>query len=163
MNCSKRFTSFDDTKAVREALQTVQEYFDSWYNDDIQEYIRKEKERVQRARQQEASLFPANVVLETDSQIEKRILLRFITWPCYQDLSIVCNGVPQFIEYIFTSLDVDPKLTITFCPKYITQDHLERDFCILRHRAAGAGGNPTIYDVAFTLKAINKSRLAQLV
>lgn len=163
MNSKTWMNSYDETRSLREALESIQDYLDKWVN-DIEEYIAVEKVRRDAIRDQlkamATSASAADPVLETDASIEKRMYLRFITWQCYQDMSIICNGVPQFIGYLFHGLDAD--VPIRFCPKRITQDNLEGDFCLLRHRAAGAGSNPTVYDVAFTLKSINKSRLAYL-
>jgi hypothetical protein len=91
-----------------------------------------------------------------ESTTKSKLKLNFITEQCYQDLSLICKGVPELLEYIlprFSGSQIQPRL--------ITQDILEGDFSVLRTRA-GSGMNPTVYDAAYCLKSINVNRLSSL-
>lgn len=143
MNTKRRAFTFEDTDHTRTELLRVGQYFDDWKT-EIEAAIVEESKWAECESQKQA--------------LRKRFFLRFVTMQCYEDLTVLCKGMPQFLDYLFDQFRGAPAV---FIPKRYSQDRLERDFSILRSKAGGTL-NPTVYCLAYTLKCLNMNRLASL-
>lgn len=146
MNDRTMFSTYDETERTRLDLAVVQEYFDSW---------KKEIEDGIKAQESEAGRRLSKAAMK---KLRAERFLRFISSECYEDLILICKGVPQFIHYVFHNLN---GVAVNFCPKLISQDLLENDFSQLRG-SAGGGANPTLYCAAYCLRTLNLNALNSL-
>lgn len=153
LNSRKAAKQFVDTLSTRRDLAEVMEYLDTWKS-EIDDFVKVESKKVDKLKG-----ITETAKKKLLSAIKVKGNLRMVTRQCHQDMILMAKGIPEFIDYLFNELDSN--VPISFYPKAITQDRLERDFCILRSRA-GAGYNPTVYCAAFCLKSINMNRLAAL-
>lgn len=82
---------------------------------------------------------------------------KFLTDETYQDMMILCRGIPLFMSYIWEVLaGVVPGAG--FRPKVISQDPLEKTFGNLRQRSGGTQ-NITVLGIAYNLRSINANVL----
>jgi hypothetical protein len=152
MNSKEMLSTMEARRKFRDQLENVMLYFDKW------------KGEIERDIDADVETFRKRYPLATPKMLDRRRTairnvkkLRFITRESYSDLSLICNGLPDFLDYIYGDL----KLPFTFRLNAITQDRLEGDFSILRTRA-GSGMNPSVFDAMYALKSLNVSRLAGL-
>lgn len=82
----------------------------------------------------------------------------FLTSQTYFDLMLVCEGVPFFAYYVWTSIENGKMPDVGFRPKTLSQDPLEQTFGDLRQR--GGGDNDiTLMSAAYNLRSINLNKL----
>jgi hypothetical protein len=138
LNSRQVYPSYSDTAKFRAELWQIRQYFRDW---------RKEIDRAKKHASSAAE--------------RKQISNRFITWQCYEDLELICSGLPVFLDYIYNELVPPQGFKVSFNAHHLTQDRLENDFSILRSYAGGSG-HPTVYAAAYELKRLNRTRLASL-
>lgn len=82
---------------------------------------------------------------------------KFLTVQTFDDVMLLCDGVPAFTSYIFDVIPPEAS-SMGFTPKRISQDPLEATFSDLRQRGGGTD-NITVLSIAYNLRTINCNHL----